>query len=89
MNPADARARGITDGQTVRIFNDRGSTLLPVKFTPRIAQGVVSIKEGAWFTPDADGIDTEGCANVLAEDRSAPCGATTYNTNLVEVEGAS
>ena len=26
MNPADARARGITDGQTVRIFNDRGST---------------------------------------------------------------
>jgi len=89
MNPADARARGITDGQTVRIFNDRGSTLLPVKVTPRIAQGVVSIKEGAWFTPDADGIDTEGCANVLAEDRSAPCGATTYNTNLVEVEGAS
>ncbi len=85
MNPADARARGIADGQTVRVFNDRGSTLLPVKVTPRIAQGVVSIKEGAWFTPDDDGTDTEGCANVLAEDRSAPCGATTYNTNLVEV----
>jgi len=30
-----------------------------------------------------------GCANALAEDRSAPCGATTYNTNLVEVEPAS
>jgi anaerobic dimethyl sulfoxide reductase subunit A len=89
MNPTDARARGITDGQTVRIFNDRGSTLLPVKVTPRIAQGVVSIKEGAWFTPAADGTDTRGCANVLAEDRSAPCGATTYNTNLVEVEGVS
>jgi anaerobic dimethyl sulfoxide reductase subunit A len=85
MNPADARARGIADGQTVRIFNDRGSTLLPVKVTPRIAQGVVSIKEGAWFTPDADGADTEGCANALAEDRSAACGATTYNTNLVDV----
>ena len=26
-----------------------------------------------------------GCANVLTDDRSAPCGATTYNTNLVEV----
>jgi len=85
MNPADAWARGISDGQTMRIFNDRGSTLLPVKVTPRIAQGVVSIKEGAWFTPDADGTDTKGCANVLAEDRSAPCGATSYNTNLVEV----
>jgi anaerobic selenocysteine-containing dehydrogenase len=88
MNPADARARGISDGQTVRIFNDRGSTVLPVKVTSRIASGVISIKEGAWFTPDADGTDTQGCANVLAEDRSAPCGATTYNTNLVEVERA-
>ena len=85
MNPADARARGITDGQAVRIFNDRGSTLLPAKVTSRIAPGVISIKEGAWFTPAADGTDTMGCANVLAEDRSAPCGATTYNTNRVEV----
>jgi hypothetical protein len=25
---------------------------------------------------------------VLTDDRSAPCGATTYNTNLVEVERA-
>ena len=85
MNPADAKARGIVDGQTVRIFNDRGSTLLPVKVTPRIAVGVVSIKEGAWFAPTDDGADTAGCANALAADRSAPCGATTYNTNLVEV----
>lgn len=89
MNPTDAAARGIADGQTVRIFNDRGSTLLPVKVTARIAPGVVSIKEGAWFTPDAAGTDTTGCANALAADRSAPCGATTYNTNLVEVERAS
>ena len=82
-------ARGIADGQTVRVFNDRGATLLPVKVTPRIAPGVVSIKEGAWFTPTKDGTDTAGCANVLAEDRSAPCGATTYNTNLVEVDAVA
>ena len=85
MHPDDAAARGIADGQTVRIFNDRGSTMLPVKVTDHIARGVVSIKEGAWFSPNADGTDTAGCANVLADDRSAPCGATTYNTNLVEV----
>ena len=59
--------------------------MLPVKVTDRIAPGVVSIKEGAWFTPDAEGADTTGCANSLTDDRSAPCGATTYNTNLVEV----
>jgi anaerobic dimethyl sulfoxide reductase subunit A len=89
MNTEDAAARGIKNGDTVRVFNDRGSTLLPVKVTKRIAPGVVSIKEGAWFTPDGNGTDTKGCANVLADDRAAPCGATTYNTNLVEVERAS
>src|SRR5262249_33738433 len=57
MNPADAAARGISDGETVRVFNDRGATVLPVKVTPRIAPGVVSIKEGAWFTPNGQGID--------------------------------
>jgi anaerobic dimethyl sulfoxide reductase subunit A len=59
-----------------------------VRITDRIAPGVVSIKEGAWFTPDANGVDQRGCANVLTEDRSAPCGATTYNTCLVQVEAA-
>ncbi len=88
INTEDAAARGVRDGELVRIFNQRGATLLPAKVTSRIAPGVVSIKEGAWFTPNGQGIDTRGCANVLAEDRAAPCGATTYNTNLVEVERA-
>ncbi|MBX3499366.1 MAG: molybdopterin-dependent oxidoreductase [Alphaproteobacteria bacterium] len=88
INVEDAAARGIGNGQMVRVFNDRGATLLPAKVTKRIARGVVAIKEGAWFTPNGNGVDTRGCANVLAEDRSAPSGATTYNTNLVEVEPA-
>ncbi|HEY4167986.1 MAG TPA: molybdopterin-dependent oxidoreductase [Reyranella sp.] len=88
MHVEDAQARGIVDGQKVRVFNERGSTVLPVKVTDRIAMGVVSIKEGAWFTPDGAGTDMTGCANALTNDRSAPCGATTYNTNLVEIEAA-
>jgi anaerobic dimethyl sulfoxide reductase subunit A len=88
MHPADAAKRGLTHGQRVRVFNGRGATILPVRVTDRIAPGVVSIKEGAWFTPDAGGVDQRGCANVLTDDRSAPCGATTYNTCLVEVEPA-
>ena len=47
----DAAARGIADGETVRVFNERGATILPARVTDRIAPGVVSIKEGAWFTP--------------------------------------
>ena len=88
LHTADAAARGIADGQRVRVFNDRGATVLPAKVTDRIAPGVVSIREGAWFTPDERGDDGKGCANVLTDDRSAPCGATTYNTCLVQVEPA-
>ena len=55
MHPADAGPRGIADGDLVRVFNDRGTVVLPARVTERIAQGAVSIKEGAWFTPDGDG----------------------------------
>jgi anaerobic dimethyl sulfoxide reductase subunit A len=88
VNADDAAARGIADGDRVRVFNGRGATVLAARVTDRIAPGVVSIKEGAWFTPDARGDDVRGCANVLTEDRSAPSGATTYNTCLVQVEPA-
>ena len=86
LHPIDASSRGIFDGQRVRVFNQRGTTELPAKVTDRIAPGVVSIKEGAWFVPDHTGVDTKGCANVLTDDRPAPCGATTYNSNWVQVE---
>ena len=86
LHPEDAAARRIADGQLVRVFNGIGATVLPAQVTDRIARGVVSIKEGAWFAPGSDGTDTRGCANVLTADRAAPCGATTYNTNRVEVE---
>jgi anaerobic dimethyl sulfoxide reductase subunit A len=84
LHPMDAAARGITDGQRVRVFNRHGAVMLRVTVTDRIAPGVVAIKEGAWFRPDR-GLDEGGCANVLTADRAAPCGATTYNTNWVEV----
>jgi anaerobic dimethyl sulfoxide reductase subunit A len=89
VHPDDAKARGIVDGDEARVFNERGATILPARVTDRIARGVVSIKEGAWFTPGQGGTDTQGCANVLTADRSAPCGATTYNTNAVEIEAAT
>ena len=52
------RAASPTAGR-VRVFNERGATVLPVKVTDRIAPGAVSIKEGAWFTPDETGVDTK------------------------------
>ena len=88
INTADAAARGIVDGQRVRVFNARGATDLPARVTDRIAPGVVSIKEGAWFTPDAAGFDTHGCANVLIPDRTSPAGAAPFNSCFVDVAPA-
>ena len=88
LHPDDAARRGIGDGERVRVFNQHGATVLPARVTDRILPGTVSINEGAWFTPDATGTDTAGCANALTADVSAPCGATTYNTNFVEIAPA-
>src|SRR4029450_5216772 len=85
INTADAAARGIVNGQPVRIFNARGATRLPAKVTDRIAPGVVSIKEGAWFSPDASGADTGACVNVLTADRPSPAGAAPFNSSFVDV----
>ena len=88
LNPADAGVRGITDGQRVRVFNERGGTELAVRVTDRMAPGVVSIKEGAWFALDANGHDTRGCSNMLTPDRASPAGASPFNTCFVEVAPA-
>ena len=88
INTADAAARGIVDGQSVRVFNERGATVLPARVTDRIAPGCVSIKEGAWFTPDAHGQDTHGCANVLTGDRASPAAAAAFNSTFVEIASA-
>ncbi|HEX3535177.1 MAG TPA: molybdopterin-dependent oxidoreductase [Stellaceae bacterium] len=88
LHPDDAANRGIADGSRVRVFNQFGTTELPARVTDRILKGTVSINEGAWFTPDAGGIDTAGCANALTADVTAPCGATTYNSNYVEIAPA-
>jgi anaerobic dimethyl sulfoxide reductase subunit A len=89
INPDDAAERGIADGQTVRVFNDRGATRLPAVVTPAMRQGVISITEGSWWQPDADGVDRGGCPNLLSHNQPSACGATTYNSCLVEVAAES
>jgi anaerobic dimethyl sulfoxide reductase subunit A len=88
MNSIDASARGIKDGDLVRVFNDRGKTILPVKVTERIMPGVVEIPEGAWYDPDENGMDRGGNPNVLTKDTVSPGGAYSSNTSLVEVAKA-
>ena len=51
-----------------------------------VAVGVISITEGRWWQPDDQGLDLGGNPNTLSLDRPSACGATTYNSCLIEVE---
>jgi anaerobic dimethyl sulfoxide reductase subunit A len=86
INSVDARQRSIVNGDEVKIFNDRGTVVLPAKVTERIMPGVVSIDQGAWFKPDNQGVDRGGCGNVLLKDEHSPAGAFCSNTCLVQIQ---
>jgi anaerobic dimethyl sulfoxide reductase subunit A len=87
INPLDAEARGINDGDEVKVYNDRGALILPCRLTPRILPGVVDIPQGAWYEPDENGIDRGGCVNVLTSHHWTPFAfANTQQTIMVEVE---
>lgn len=87
MHPTDAAARGINDGDTVLIWNDRGKIQVPVKVTDYIMQGVTALAQGAWYTPDSSGTDTRGSINVLTSLRPTPYArGNAQHTNLVEVK---
>jgi anaerobic dimethyl sulfoxide reductase subunit A len=89
INPIDATERGICDGELVRAWNDRGELAIPARVTTRILPGVVDIPQGAWWSPDLDGIDRGGCINVLTSHRWTPLAfGTTQQTIMVQVEKA-
>lgn len=48
IHPEDAAARGITEGQEVKVFNDRGSFQVPAVINDMTRQGVVVAPLGYW-----------------------------------------
>ncbi len=78
LNPEDAAARGIADGDVVELFNDRGRCLAGAVVTPDIMQGVARLSTGAWFDPGEgpeDGVEKHGNPNALTLD----CGASGFS----------
>ena len=84
INPIDAQARGINDGDEIHVYNDRGKVAITAWVTQRIIPGVICIFEGAWYSPDENGIDRGACANTLTNDAYSGGGAAVMNTCLVQ-----
>jgi biotin/methionine sulfoxide reductase len=90
LNPIDAKARGIAEGDVVRVHNARGSCLAGAIISDTVSAGVVKLSCGAWFDPaDADpSMCQHGNANVLTRDQgtSKLAQGPSSATALVEVE---
>ncbi len=89
INPIDAAAREIRDGDLVRVFNDRGEIIAPCRVTLRLMPGVIDIPQGAWWTPDHNGVDRRGAINVLTSGRLTPLAfGNAQHTIMVQLEKA-
>ncbi|EOV6282118.1 trimethylamine-N-oxide reductase TorA [Vibrio parahaemolyticus] len=91
INPIDAKAKGINDGDLVRVFNGRGQLLAGAVLTDSYPRGVIRIEEGAWYGPlnEKEGaICTYGDPNTLTQDigSSELAQATSANTCIVDFE---
>ena len=82
LNAVDAQARGIADGDPVRVFNPRGEVFLRAKVNGAVQPGVVAARlNWAKFSPRGRNI------NSLTSEKLTDLGnAPTFYSVLVEVE---
>ena len=83
MHRADAEARGIRDGDAVRVFNDRGGYTLRARVNDKPRRGVVVAPSVWWrkFSPDG-----RNANSVTSQRRADLGGGATFYDCLVEVE---
>ncbi|MEQ1594582.1 MAG: molybdopterin oxidoreductase family protein [Casimicrobium sp.] len=80
LNPVDAAARGVTDGQRVRVFNQRGVMKLSARVTDDTRAGVATILWGHWRNhPGAEGFVNDLTSQALADMGG---GATFYDCRV-------
>jgi anaerobic dimethyl sulfoxide reductase subunit A len=72
LSVADAKARGVRDGDLVRVVSEFGEIIMPAYVTPRIVPGSSNVGYGGWYEPSSvkttlmpDGIDRRGMQNFL------------------------
>jgi biotin/methionine sulfoxide reductase len=89
LHPEDAGARGIADGDVVRVWNDRGACLAEARLDPGLLPRIAAMPTGAWFDPAEDGtLERHGNPNALTLDKGSSklAQAPVAHSCLVEVE---
>ncbi|MBT7449469.1 MAG: molybdopterin-dependent oxidoreductase [Rhodospirillaceae bacterium] len=92
INPIDAAARNIAEGDIVRLFNERGACLAGAVVTAQVRPGVLQLSTGAWYDPETPGEIGATCVhgnpNVLTHDggTSTIAQGTSAQTCLVQLE---
>lgn len=82
ISDADAAARGIADGDLVRVFNALGSVEIKARVTPLLRPGTVSMPKGVWRRHSRNGLT----ATALAPDTLTDLGGgACYNDARVNV----
>lgn len=82
VHPDDARARGIADGDQIRVFNALGEVHCLASVTPEVRPGVVSLPKGLWFRSTLNG----QTGNALVPDALTDMGGgAVFNDARVDV----
>lgn len=85
ISPEDAEERGITTGQYVRVFNDRGEFVIRAKIDASVLTGVAVSTVGGW-RKHAKALSTIAS---VTPTRFADLGnAPTFSDTLIQIEGA-
>jgi anaerobic selenocysteine-containing dehydrogenase len=82
MHPVDAEARGLADGDLVRIFNDLGEVQCPLKVVPAIRPGTVSLPKGIWRRSTRNNMTTTA---LVADSLTDIGGGACFNDARVQV----
>ena len=88
INPQDAHARGIQDGDIVQVHNERGAVLCGARVWERVMPAVAYVDHGARHDPIIPGkLDRGGAINTISGDwiTSKRCVGQATSGYLVEV----
>lgn len=87
LNRTDAEAKGIADGDTVRVFNQFGSVLRQATLLETLMPGQVGLTHGGWIDLDEDEVnDLGGADNVLCGTVGSGMCVSGYNNYNVDYE---